>query len=431
MTRELTAAEAAALVRPKDSLGGGLGPAWPPALVKALAARDDWEDLRIDGAHMAVASDLLNRAGVHFRATFFSAHERAAVAAGADVQFVPSDFRRFAHILAAASPRVMVAVAAPPDDDGNCSLSLHAGASYNELRSAGSDPDRLLIVEVSDRFPRTRGIPPEYSHALHVDEIDVIVRSSEAPESLPLKPITDVDEQIARHAVELIEDGATLQAGIGSVPNAIMALLATTSGGDYGIHSEMFSDGMMALHLAGKVTNKKGFHDGRSITTFSLGSVDLYEWLHGNEDVAFLPVEQVNDPYLMDQNRNVVTINSALAIDLYGQVVADTRGGKHFSGVGGAEDFISGPGYARGGKSLLCMHSTAQVNGETITRLVPHFPAGTVITTPRHQLDYVVTEHGAIEIGGMTVRERARALASLAHPDFRGDLESATDALSA
>lgn len=431
MPQELTAAEAAALLRPTDSLGGGLGPAWPPALIKAMAARDDWKDLRIDGAHMAVESELLQRTGVHFRSTFFSAHERAAVEAGADVQFVPSDFRRFAHILAAASPRVMVAVAALPDADGNCSLSLHAGASFNELRAAGADPERLLIVEVSDRFPRTRGIPPTYTHALHVDEIDVLVRSDEAPETLPLKPITAVDEQIARHAVELIEDGATLQAGIGSVPNAIMALLASSDGGDYGIHSELFSDGMMALHRAGKVTNQKGHHDGRSVTTFSLGSAELYEWLHENEEVAYLPVEQVNDPYLMDQNRNVVTINSALAIDLYGQVLADTRGGKHFSGVGGAEDFISGPGYARGGKSLLCMHSTAVVNGETISRIVSQFPAGTVITTPRHQLDYVVTEHGSMEIGGMTVRERAHALVSLAHPDFRDDMKSAMDSLSA
>ena len=248
---------------------------------------------------------------------------------------------------------------------------------------------------------------------------------------MPAKPFDDVDHQIARIVVDLIEDGATLQAGIGSVPNAIMALLAASDGGDYGIHSELFSDGMMALHLAGKVTNNKGLHDGRSVTTFSLGSAELYDWLHENDEVAFLPVDQVNDPYLIDQNRNVVTINSALELDLYGQVLADTRGGKHFSGVGGAEDFVSGPGYARGGKSLMCLHSTAVVGGRTISRIAPHFPAGTVVTTPRHQLDYVVTEHGVAEIGGMTVRERARALAALADPAFRDELQAAAENIPA
>lgn len=425
MPQELSAADAAALLNPRDSIGGGLAAAWPPALIKALGERDDWEDLRIDGAHIAVDSKLLTREGVHFRATFFSGRERAAVEAGGDVQYVPSDFRRFAHILADAAPRVMMVAAAPPDGDGNCSLSLHAGASYRELKSAAEDPDRLLIVEVSENFPRTRGVDPIYSHAINVSEIDVLVSSDERPDALPDVPVTAADEAIARFAVDLIEDGATLQAGIGGVPNAIMSLLASADGGDYGIHSEMFGDGMMALHKSGKVTNQKGLHDGLSITTFSLGSAALYEWLHENDEVAYLPVEQVNDPYMLDQNRNVVTINSALALDLYGQVLADTRGGKHFSGVGGAEDFVSGPGYARGGKSLMCLHSTAVVNGEMISRIAPRFPAGTVVTTPRHQLDYVVTEHGVAEIGGMTVRERAHALAALAAPEFRDELMSA------
>ena len=430
MSKELSAADAAALLQSTDTLGGGLAAAWPPALIKALGERDDWEDLRIDGAHIAVDSPLLTRPGVHFRATFFSSHERAAVEAGGDVQYVPADFRRFGHILASAKPRVMVAAAAPPDADGNCSLSLHSGASYRELRAAAADPDRLLIVEAASGFPRTRGIPPEYDHALHIDEIDVLVRSDEKPETIPDRPVTKVDEAIAREAVRLVEDGATLQAGIGSVPDAIMALLAEADGGDYGIHSEMFGDGMMALHRSGKVTNRKGLHDGVSITTFSLGSRDLYEWLHENREVAYLPVEQVNDPYLLDRNRNVVTINSALALDLYGQVLADTRGGKHYSGVGGAEDFVSGPGYARGGKSLLCLHSTCEVNGERISRIVAGFPGGSVITTPRHQLDYVVTEHGTVEIGGMTVRERARALASISDPQFRDELVAAAESIA-
>ena len=290
------------------------------------------------------------------------------------------------------------------------------------MRAVATDPDRLLIVEAASGFPRTHGLPPEHRHAIHLDEIDVLVHSDGAPAELAQKPITDIDRAIASRAVELIPDGSTLQAGIGAVPEAITERLAEGDGGDYGVHTELFGDGMMALHLAGKVSNNKGLHNGKSITTFTLGSKALYEWLDDNEHVAYLPVQMVNDPHVVDQNRNMVTINGALAIDLYGQVVADTRFGEQFSGVGGAEDFVSGPEYAKGGRSLLCIHSTASVASETISRIVPTFPAGTVVTTPRHHLDYVITEHGAVDVAGMTVRERALALAELAHPDFRDEL---------
>lgn len=431
MPQELTAAQAAALVQPTDTLAGGLGPAWPPAVMAALGERDDWQDLQLDGAHMTVETELLTREGVHYRCGFFGPHERAAKAVGARVEFMPSDFRRFGPLLAQVRPRVMVVVVAPPDDDGYCSLSLHAGATIDELHEVAADPDRLLIAEAASGFPRTYGLPPEHRHALHLDEIDVLVHSSGQPEELPQKAITDIDREIAAHAVSLIADGSTLQAGIGAVPEAITERLAHGDGGDYGIHTELFGDGMMALHLAGKVSNRKGLHDGKSITTFSLGSKALYEWLHENDAVAYLPVQLVNDPHVVDQNRNMVTINGALAIDLYGQVVADTRFGEQFSGVGGAEDFVSGPEYAEGGRSLLCIHSTAVVAGETISRIVANFPSGTVVTTPRHHLDYVITEYGAVDLAAMTVRERARALAELSHPDFRDELKAAAESLPA
>lgn len=398
--------------------------------MKALGEREDWADLQLDGAHMTVETDLLTRPGVHYRCGFFGPRERAAKAAGANVEFMPADFRRFGPLLARVTPRVMVVVVAPPDDNGFCSLSLHAGATIEEMRSASADPDRLLIAEAATGFPRTYGLPPENRHALHLDEIDVLVHSDRAPAELAEKPITEIDRAIAARAVELIQDGSTLQAGIGSVPEAITQLLAAGDGGDYGIHSELFGDGMMALHQAGKVTNRKGLNDGKSVTTFTLGSRHLYDWLDENEAVAYLPVQLVNDPHIVDQNRNMVTINGALTIDLYGQVVADTRLGKQFSGVGGAEDFVSGPEYAKGGRSLMCIHSTASIDGVPISRIVPSFPAGTVVTTPRHHLDYVITEYGAVDVAAMTVRERALALAELAHPDFRDELIAAAQNIS-
>ncbi|MFY9265226.1 MAG: acetyl-CoA hydrolase/transferase C-terminal domain-containing protein [Solirubrobacterales bacterium] len=425
MPRELSAQQAAALVRPADSLGAGLGPAWPPALMLALGERDDWRNLSVDGALLTVGTGLFQREGVRYKSGFLGPLERYLRDNGARIDFIPADFRRFAPLIAGEAPRVMVTAAAPPDTDGWCSLSLHAGGTIAELQAAGADPDRLLIVETSPRFPRTFGLAPEFRHALHLDEIDVLVQTESEPTALPVAPPGDTDRAIAAHADDYIPDGATLQTGIGSLPLAIAEHLATKPGGGYGIHTEMFNDGLMELHKAGKVSNQKGFRDGLSITTFALGSRELYDWLHENREVAFLPVEQVNDPHYIARNRRVVTINGALSVDIHGQVVADTRDGRQFSGIGGAEDFVSGPAYAHDGHSLLCMHATATVGERLVSRIVPQHPAGAVITTPRHQIDIIVTEYGAVELEGMTVGERGVALAEIAHPDFRESIRTA------
>lgn len=324
----------------------------------------------------------------------------------------------------------MCTAASPPDADGWCSLSLHAGGTVQALRAAGADPDRLLVVEVSDSFPRTRGFG-DYRHALHVDEINVLVSSSEAPMALPDSAPSEVDEAIAKHARRFVADGSTLQTGIGSIPSAIVSRLAADGGGDYGIHSEMFTDGLMRLHQAGKVTNaRKGTYEGVSVATFAGGSQELYDWLRDNEEVAFLPVEVVNAPEVIAANAGMVTINGALAIDIHGQVVADTIAGTQYSGIGGAEDFVAGPGMSLEQRALLCLPSTATVNGQVSSRIVPWFGPGAVITTPRHQVDVVVTEHGAAELEGLTVRQRGEALAAIAHPDFRAGLLEAAERAS-
>ncbi len=225
-------------------------------------------------------------------------------------------------------------------------------------------------------------------------------------------------------------DGATLQTGIGNIPNMVASELVSGGLGGFGIHSEMFTDGLMQLHQAGKVTNaNKGIFEGVSVTTFALGSAKLYEWLGENAEVAFIDVEAVNDPTIISRNANLISINGALSVDLYGQVVADNVGGRQISGVGGHEDFVAGAELHLDAHSLICLRSTAQVAGEPVSRITGLLPEGSVVSTPRHHTGVVVTEFGAAELMGLTVRERAHALAEIAHPDFREDLRKLADGL--
>jgi acyl-CoA hydrolase len=418
----VTPEEAAALVEATDTLGLGLGTGMPPRFLEALGKRTDWERLRISGAFLGVLSDVFLHPNVHFLSSFFGPLERILRDSGANIGFAPADYRRFARMLHDQHPRVVATAASPPDADGWCSLSLHAGHTVADLHAAGADPDRLLVVEAGAGFPRTRGLPPDHPHALHVDEIDVLVESDGAPLPLPEAVPDPVDGAIAANVVALIPDGATLQTGIGTIPSAIVSLLARGDGGGYGIHSEMFTTGLMELHRAGKVTNRKGQFDGVSVATFAGGTRELYDWLDGNDEVAFLPVDVVNSPATIRHNRAMVTINGAMAIDIHGQVVADTIDGRQYSGIGGHEDFVSGPALSFDARSVLCLRSTLVVDGELRSRIVPWFDAGAVITTPRHQVDTIVTEHGVAELQGKTAHQRGLALAAVAHPDFRGQL---------
>jgi acyl-CoA hydrolase len=427
VSRRLSAHEAAALLRPTDSLGMPLGPGQPPAFLEALGRRTDWEHLRIGGALLTILTDLFSHPNVHYLSGFYGPLERVLRDTGANIGFAPADFRRFTPILDADPPRVMTTSAAPPDADGWCSLSLHAGASVAQLHAAGADANRLLVVEVGGRFPRTFGLTDHegrvHRHALHVDEIDVLIESDREPITSEDPPPSDIERAIAEHVRAYVPDGATLQTGIGAVPSTVAALLAEGSGGGYGIHSEMFTTGLMRLHEAGKITNaNKGCFEGVSVATFAAGTRALYDWLHENRDVAFLPVDVVNSPELIARNRAMVTINAAMSVDIQGQVIADTIGGAQYSGIGGHEDFVAGPALDLEDRSLLCLPSTVSIAGELRSRIVPWFEAGAVITTPRHQVDVIVTEHGAAELQGKTVHQRGEALAAIAHPAFRDEL---------
>ncbi|MFM1789744.1 MAG: hypothetical protein RLZZ526_71 [Actinomycetota bacterium] len=414
--------DAVALVRPTDSLAVPLGPGVPGGFLHALGERDDFEALEVFGALLPDLYQLFMRTGVRYRSGFFGPGERFLRDSGAAVDFVPADFRRFEPILRHYNPRIMATTGAMPVD-GRVSLSLHAGASVDELHRAGADPDRLLVVEVSEHFPRTFGLEPEHTHSLSLDEIDVLIRTDRQPLNLADAEPTDAERAIAAHAMQFIHDGCTLQTGIGGIPSQIASMVASGDIADLGIHSEMFTTGLMRLHQAGKVSNRKNSpFDGFSPTTFAAGIPELYSWLHENEEVRFLPVRVVNSPEMIGRNRSMVTINGAVAIDLSGQVAADTINGLQFSGVGGHEDFVSGPGLTADGRSMVCLPSTTTVNGVLTSRILTQFPAGSIISTPRHQLDLVITEFGVAEMHGRTIRERAVALAEIGHPDFREEL---------
>jgi acyl-CoA hydrolase len=414
--------EAIALLRPEDSMAVPLGPGVPGGFMHALAERDDFTRLEIFGALMPDLYAVLTKPGVHYRSGFFGPAERFLRDAGASIDFVPADFRRFAPILEWLNPRVIAFAGAPPVD-GWVSLSLHAGASVDEIHRAAKDPNRIVIAEVSEKFPRTFGVLPEYGHRIHVDDIDALIYTEREPLNLADAPSNDAENAIAQLALQFIRSGSTLQTGIGGIPNQIALALAQSDISDLGIHSEMFTTGLMRLHQAGKVSNRKGTEfDGFSPTTFAAGVPELYTWLHENEDVRFLPVKIVNSPEIISRNRDMVTINGALAVDLSGQVVADTINGKQFSGVGGHEDFVAGPGLTLGGRSLICLPSTSVVNGELTSRILTQFPGGSVVSTPRHQIDIVISEYGVAELEGRTIRERSRALAMIGHPQFRDEL---------
>lgn len=429
--KKRSAADAAALVRSDDTLAVPLGPGQPPAFLHALGERDDWNGLEVFGALLTEPFRLFARPGVRLLSGFFGPIERGLRQGGHDVRFVPADFRGFRVLAEKFRCRVMATIATPPDAGGWMSLGLHAGATVEDFHRAGRDPERLVVAEINPRLPRTLGLPPEHTHALHVDEVDVIVESELPIFALPDTEPSEVERAIASHAAHFIPDGATLQTGIGGVPSAVAGLLASGSGGDYGIHSEMYTTGLMRLQQAGKITNRKGVHDGYAVVTFAAGTAELNAWLDGRTDVRFLPIDAVNDPAVIARNRNMVSMNGALSIDFAGQLAADAFATGQHSGIGGHEDFVSAPVYAAGGRSLVCLPSTASVGEQLVSRIVATLPPGTPVTTPRHHVDVVVTEWGAAELFGKTTLERAAALVEVAHPKFRDGLREEADRLAA
>lgn len=410
------------LLRPTDTVAVPIATGQPAAFLAGLGERDDWHELVIFGGLLIEPYPVLQRRGVRCISGFYGPIERMLLAAGVAIDYLPADFIGWSRYARAAKPRVLASAVAPMDERGFFSFGLHAGATFEAFLEAARDPARLAIVEVMPDMPHVFGLGQYGAHRVHVSEVDAVIESDRTPFVLPEAPIGDADRLIAQHVETLIEDGATLQFGIGGIPNAVAQLLAAGGKGDFGVHTEMFVDGIMHLHRAGKVSNHKGIFDGFSIATFAAGSAELYGWMDRNPEVRMVPVHEVNDPAIIRQNRRMVSINGAIALDLYGQIMADTVGTRQYSGVGGHELFVIGAQDCPQGKSIICLHSTAQVGGSAVSSITAQLPAGTPITTPRHHLQYVVTEHGIANLALLTARQRAQALIDIAHPDFRAEL---------
>jgi acyl-CoA hydrolase len=423
--QRLELADAVALVRPRDTVACGFVSAQPTGLLGALGARTDLEEVVLYTGLLVEPYTFLTNPGVRVVSAFFGPIERMSRGMGSRVEFLAVDFHGIERLGLRLKPRIMLAVTTPPDADGWLSFGVHAGATYRPFLDAARDPDRLAIAEVNPRMPRLLGLPEHGDNRIHISEVDAWIEHPHDLVVLPAEEPSAEESVIARRAAALIEDGTTLQFGIGAVPDEIASLLASGTRGDFGIHTEMISDGVMHLQRSGRVTNRKGLYDSVSIGTFALGGQELYAWLDGNPDVRMLPVSAVNDPPLLRRLRRFVSVNGALSIDLLGQVAADHIGGRQYSGVGGAESFVMGAAEAPGGISMLCFKSTVTVGGKRISTIVPRLGEGACVTTPRHHVQWVITEHGAVDLSVLTDVERARALIGLAHPDFRDELARA------
>lgn len=297
----------------------------------------------------------------------------------------------------------------PPDEFGYCSLGVSVDISMSALRQA-----KVAVAQINQQMPRTAG----HSY-VHISEFSACIETDEPLQQIPIPPIDSVTERIGQYVSMLVNDGATLQFGVGKIPSATLKYLSLHN--DLGIHSEMLSDSIIELIASGAVTNrKKTFHPGKIVTSFCMGSERLYEFVNNNPHIEFYPSSYVNKPSNIAKNDNMVTINSALEVDLTGQVVADSLGHDFYSGIGGQVDFVSGASMSKGGKPIIALPSTAK--NESISRIVPHISQGAGVVTSRGNVHYIVTEYGIASLRGKSIRERALELIRVAHPKFRAKL---------
>lgn len=413
---------AARLIRPRDAVLAGFAAGQPTGILDALGARTDLEDVVLYTGLLMRPYAVLQNPGVRVVSGFFGPVERMARKAGLRVGYLPADFNGLERIALRLQPRVVLAVTTPPDADGWLNFGLQAAANYRPFLEAARDPDRIAIAEINPRLPRIDGLEELGRNRVHVSEVDVVVEHDTELVTLPHEPPSAEDLAIAQHVVERVAPDAILQFGIGAIPDEIGRILAERPGGAFGIHTEMLSDGVMRLHEAGKVTNRKPVYDGVTPATFALGSDALYRWLDGNPLVRMLPVTDVNGAGVLERLPGLTSINGAMAVDLTGQLAADAVADRQHSGAGGHESFVSGARAAPGGRSFVCLKSTATVGGQRVSTIVRRFDRDTLVTTPRHHTQFVVTEHGAVDVSVLDDTERAEALIAIAHPEFREQL---------
>ena len=413
--RICTAQEAAKVIKSGDFVVVAHACGEPQILTRAMSERyEELKDVKV--VHrVGMGECLYAQPGMeeHFRhiSLFAGVNSRQAIYEGrADflsrfISETPSLFLE-GHI----PVDVALITVSPPDKNGYCSLGISVDYTLPAAKIA-----KTVIAEVNSNMPRTHG-----DSFMSVRDIDHFVLSDQPLMEVIPASQTEVEKQIGNYCVELVEDGCTLQMGIGAIPDA--ALAAMTNKKDLGIHTEMFSDGVIPLVEAGIINgSKKTLHPNKIVSTFIMGTKDLYKWVDDNPIVEMHPEHYVNDPWVIAKNYKVVSINSALQVDVLGQVAADTLGPKQFSGVGGQVDFIRGAKRSiGGGKSIIALPSTASKG--KVSRIVPALYEGTAVTTTRNEVDYIVTEYGIAKLSGKTNLERLKAIVSISHPDFRDEI---------
>lgn len=412
--RIISAQEAAAKVRSGNRVFLTGNCSTPQAFLQALIDRHkeirsvEVVQLLGFGPGKYITPDLAQH--IRINSLFIAPNVRDAINAGlADftpimLSEIPGLFRSGRLVLDVAVIQV-----SPPDEHGYCSYGVEVGVTKAAAETAG-----IVIAEVNPNMPRTLG-----DSFIHVKQIDHFIEVDyELPEVIA-PAATDTQNQIAGHIAEYIPDAATLQMGIGGIPDAVLRQL--TNHRNLGIHTELFSDGVMDMIEAGIITNaRKSIHPGKVVAGFVIGSQKLFRYIHDNPIFELHPTEYVNDPFVIAQNDRMVSINSALEVDLTGQVCADSIGTKFYSGVGGQLDFVRGAARSKDGMTVIALPSTAK--GDTLTRIVPHLKPGAGVTTSRNDVHMIATEFGLADLYGRTIAERVRALVNIAHPNFREEL---------
>ncbi len=422
-----TPEEAVKLVKDGDWVDYSVGIGFPVLLDAALAKRkDELRDIKIRGSLamqpiQAVEQDR-ERKTFTYNSWHCSGYERKLCDEGL-CNYIPMIFRNMAsYYRRYLTVNVAMISVAPMDSKGFFNFSM-----VNCTTRAILDAADLIILEVNEHMPHVYGGQED---CIHISEVDVVVEGEHGPlAQLPVPPATEIDEKIASLLLPHIPDGATIQLGIGGMPNSVGKLMAESDLKDLGMHTELLSDGFVDLYEAGKLTNsRKTLHRGKGVFGIALGSQRLYDWVGENQGLLSFPMDYVNQPSVMAQMENMISINNCIAIDLYGQVSSESAGTRHISGTGGQLDFSTGAYDAPGGKGFICMTSSYRDKaGNLKSRILPKFTEGDIITTPRTQAFYIVTEYGIVNLAGRSTWERAEMLISLAHPDFRDELIAQAD----
>lgn len=380
------------------------------ALVRRYEELEDVEVVQLLG--MGTGDYITPEMSCHIRmnSLFIAPNVRSAIANGL-ADFTPCHLSQVPLLFRAGRLPLDIAViqVSPPDEHGFCSYGVEVGVTKSAAETA-----KMVIAEVNPNMPRILG-----DSFIHVNHIHHFIEVNYPLPELHPAVADDVQNQIAEHIAKHIPDGATLQMGIGGIPDAVLRHL--TSHRDLGIHTELFSDGVMEMIERGVITNRqKTFHPGKVVAGFVLGTRKLYDFAHDNPIFELHPTEYVNDPFNIARNDKMMSINSAIEVDITGQVCSDSIGTQFYSGAGGQLDFVRGATRSKGGKSFIALPSTTK--NDTVSRIVPQLKAGAGVVTTRYDVRFVVTEYGAVDLWGMTLEQRALALANIAHPNFRDSL---------